>query len=120
MDEDRLEFLQIFREETLERLANVARSLEGISSGQLPDEGQQEEVDRELHTIKGSARLLGFSELGTLVHELEELDPKSRGDAQPAAWALLLEASDRAVFVIPSATIAAFRHVFPHAVEVAP
>ncbi|MCA8924084.1 MAG: hybrid sensor histidine kinase/response regulator [Planctomycetes bacterium] len=106
MDEDRLEFLQIFREETLERLANVARSLEGISSGQLPDEGQQEEVDRELHTIKGSARLLGFSELGTLVHELEELDPKSRGDAQPAAWALLLEASDRLCELVEQAAVA--------------
>jgi len=104
VDDDRLEFLQIFREETLERLANVSRSLEGVSSGQLPDEAQQEEVDRELHTIKGSARLLGFTELGTLVHELEELDPKSRGEAQPRAWSLLLEASDRLCELVEAAS----------------
>ena len=104
MDDDRIEFLQIFREETLERLANVSRALEGVSSGQFPDEAQQEEVDRELHTIKGSARLLGFTELGTLVHELEELDPKSRGEAQPQAWALLLEASDRLCELVEAAS----------------
>ena len=104
MDDDRIEFLQIFREETLERLANVSRALEGVSSGQFPDEAQQEEVDRELHTIKGSARLLGFTELGTLVHELEDLDPKSRGEAQPQAWALLLEASDRLCELVEAAS----------------
>ncbi|MEZ6183525.1 MAG: hybrid sensor histidine kinase/response regulator [Planctomycetota bacterium] len=95
MDDDRLEFLQIFREETLERLANVARALDGVGSGQLPDDAQQEEVDRELHTIKGSARLLGFGELGSLVHELEELEPPTRGPQEKEAWLLLLEASDR-------------------------
>jgi len=64
-DEEFQEFLEIFQEESLERLVNVSRSLEGL--GSASDEEQRslllDEVDRELHTIKGSARLLGFAEL---------------------------------------------------------
>lgn len=92
-DEEFLEFLEIFQEESLERLLNVSRSLEAIVGGEAP-EGHLDEVDRELHTIKGSARLLGFSKLGTLVHELEGLAGAYR--ARPELGIeLLVEATDR-------------------------
>lgn len=92
-DEEFLEFLEIFQEESLERLLNVSRSLEAIVAGEAAD-GPLDEVDRELHTIKGSARLLGFSKLGTLVHELEGLAGAYR--ANPGLGIeLLVEATDR-------------------------
>jgi two-component system, chemotaxis family, sensor kinase CheA len=92
-DEEFLEFLEIFQEESLERLLNVSRSLEAIVNGE-PPEAHLDEVDRELHTIKGSARLLGFSKLGTLVHELEGLAGAYRARAE-LGIELLVEATDR-------------------------
>ena len=92
-DEEFQEFLEIFQEESLERLLNVSRSLEALQAG-----GERgallDEVDRELHTIKGSARLLGFALLGTLVHELEGLAGGFRArDDIPVEF--LVEATDR-------------------------
>lgn len=101
-DEEFLEFLEIFQEESLERLLNVSRSLEGISAGQDRDP-LLDEVDRELHTIKGSARLLGFSKLGTLVHELEGLAGVFR--ARPGSGLeLLVEATDRLSALVEEAS----------------
>lgn len=101
-DEEFQEFLEIFQEESLERLLNVSRSLEALQSG-----GDRapllDEVDRELHTIKGSARLLGFSLLGTLVHELEGLAGAFRArDDIPVE--LLIEASDRLSALVEEAS----------------
>ncbi|MCO5169207.1 MAG: response regulator [Planctomycetes bacterium] len=93
-DDDELqEFLEIFREESADRLVNVSRMLEALAGG--ADAGPHlDEVDRELHTIKGSARLLGFAALGKLVHDLEGLARAYR--ARPAlGLALLVEATDR-------------------------
>jgi len=101
-DEEFLEFLEIFQEESLERLLNVSRSLEAIVAGEPPS-AHMDEVDRELHTIKGSARLLGFSKLGTLVHELEGLAGAYRAGPE-LGTELLVEATDRLSALVEEAS----------------
>lgn len=104
-DEDLAEFLTIFREESLERLARVSRALEALREGASdPDRaGLQEEIDRELHTIKGSARLLGFNPLGALVHDLEGLARLHRKHPDRGGE-LLGEAIDRLANLVESAS----------------
>ena len=93
-DEEFQEFLEIFQEESLERLRNCSRALDAIQAEEGEPSEHLDEVDRELHTIKGSARLLGFSELATLVHELEGLARAYR-ETPALGLELLIEASDR-------------------------
>jgi len=93
VDEDFREFLEIFREESLERLVNVSRSLQELSAGTDDPGAPMEEVDRELHTIKGSSRLLGFEGLGKLVHEIESLSRRYR-DQGDVSLDTLIEACD--------------------------
>jgi two-component system chemotaxis sensor kinase CheA len=106
-DEEFAEFLEIFQEESLERLVNVSRSLESLQ-GQDPAAPSStealEEVDRELHTIKGSARLLGFMELAGLVHEIEGLARAFR-TSQPL-YDLLVEACDQLSSLVEKAAAA--------------
>ena len=68
-DDEMKEFLAIFREESVERLQNCARALEELRTADAAKAVEWlNEVDRELHTIKGSSRYLGFTKLGHLVH----------------------------------------------------
>lgn len=100
-DDELQEFLEIFREESADRLVNVSRMLEALQAGADPGP-HLDEVDRELHTIKGSARLLGFAALGKLVHDLEGLARAYR--ARPAlGLALLVEATDRLTVLVEEA-----------------
>jgi two-component system, chemotaxis family, sensor kinase CheA len=101
LDEEMQEFLEIFLEESLERLVNVSKSLEQLQEGF--DAGALEEVDRELHTIKGSARLLGFNRLGSLVHEVEGLAGAYRLAPSASLLELLTEASDRLSTLVETA-----------------
>ncbi|HBP19022.1 MAG TPA: hypothetical protein DEA08_14705, partial [Planctomycetes bacterium] len=102
-DEEFQEFLEIFQEESLDRLRNCSRALDAIQAEEGERGEHLDEVDRELHTIKGSARLLGFSELATLVHELEGLARAFR--EQPAVGLeLLIEASDRLSALVEQAS----------------
>jgi chemotaxis protein histidine kinase CheA len=100
-DDELKEFLQIFREESADRLVNVSRMLEAIPGAADPAP-HLDEIDRELHTIKGSARLLGFMALGRFVHDLEGLARAYR--ARPAlGLALLIEAMDRLAVLVDEA-----------------
>lgn len=100
-DAELQEFLEIFREESADRLVNVSRMLEAIPGAADPAP-HLDEVDRELHTIKGSARLLGFSALGKLVHDLEGLARAYR--ANPGVGlGLLVEATDRLTALVEEA-----------------
>ncbi|RMG13894.1 MAG: hybrid sensor histidine kinase/response regulator [Planctomycetota bacterium] len=103
-DEEFQEFLEIFQEESLERLVAVSRALQDLAGG-LPEAEQSErldEVDRELHTIKGSARLLGFQELAALVHDIESLARVQRGRRE-LELELLVEATDRLAALVERA-----------------
>ena len=103
-DEDLAEFLTIFREESLERLARVSRALEALRDDPGVDRpALLEEIDRELHTVKGSARLLGFTALGALVHDLEGLARLHRQHPQ-VGRELLAEAMDRLATLVETAS----------------
>lgn len=60
-----------FRELVTERLARINRSLMSLEGGADVDAGQS--ALRELHGLKGEARMMGFAEINHLVHEMEEL-----------------------------------------------
>ncbi|MFO0594398.1 MAG: response regulator [Myxococcaceae bacterium] len=60
-----------FRELVTERLARINRSLMNLEGGGGVESGQA--ALRELHGLKGEARMMGFAEINQLVHEMEEL-----------------------------------------------
>ncbi|RKH04775.1 hybrid sensor histidine kinase/response regulator [Corallococcus carmarthensis] len=63
--------LKQFRDLVTVRLERINRSLMELESGGNLEAGQR--VLRELHGLKGEARMMGFSEINTLAHEMEEL-----------------------------------------------
>src|SRR5580698_9817329 len=93
MDEEMRELLEIFLEEGQERLGRVARAVEGLAEAK-DRTPLLDEIDRELHTLKGSARMLGYTALGRLVHEMESLARAIRKGGM-GAHEVLVEAADR-------------------------
>ncbi len=95
------EILEIFLEEGKERLGRIARAVEGLA--EATDRSQLlDEIDRELHTLKGSARMLGYVALGRLVHETESLARALRkGGVGPNE--VLVEAADRLTALVVQA-----------------
>lgn len=71
MSSSRERLLNQFRELVTERLARINRSLMTLESGADEEAGKQ--ALRELHGLKGEARMMGFGEINSLVHEMEEL-----------------------------------------------
>jgi chemotaxis protein histidine kinase CheA len=73
MDADKIKaaFLEKFRQvagERLERLQDLYGRL-----GRAPGDGElATELARELHTLKGEARMMGFGEVGRLLHAVED------------------------------------------------
>jgi two-component system, chemotaxis family, sensor kinase CheA len=63
--------LKQFRDLVTVRLERINRSLMELESGGNLEAGQR--VLRELHGLKGEARMMGFDEINTLVHQMEEL-----------------------------------------------
>lgn len=64
------DLIELFKEESRERLSHTGRLINDIRSNKnLPS--ALEGINRELHTIKGSVKMIGFSKLGTFVHEVE-------------------------------------------------
>jgi two-component system, chemotaxis family, sensor kinase CheA len=83
---DREEFISYFRDEAEELLqqidADLLRLEELTSSGETDPEIVNS-LFRALHTIKGSAGMLGFSEAQNLSHKLENLCDLLRKDKMP-------------------------------------
>lgn len=78
MSSARQQLLQRFRSSATERLQRIAYLL--LDAGAWTRlSSAVEEMERELHTIKGEARLLGLTELSTLIHQCEELLQHSEG-----------------------------------------
>jgi len=68
------EIVALFREESFERLGQLTTLIDQLRTGtELAP--VVDEINRELHTIKGSVKMLGFPRFGTFVHELEALTP---------------------------------------------
>ena len=83
---DKTEFIQYFRDETEELLQQIDSDLlrleEFIDSGRADSETVNS-LFRALHTIKGSAGMLQFTEVQTLGHKLENLCDLLRKDRMP-------------------------------------
>jgi chemotaxis protein histidine kinase CheA len=74
----RAALLAKFKPVARKRLERLSADLVAIESGGA-GEDVREEVARELHTLKGEARLVGLGALSTLAHRLEDLYTAVRG-----------------------------------------
>ncbi|MFP5384081.1 MAG: Hpt domain-containing protein [Gammaproteobacteria bacterium] len=91
------ELVEIFLEEADEIVESAAESLETWISN-VDDTIEVQKLQRDLHTLKGGARMAEVAELGDLAHELENLyEGLSHGtlSATPALFALLHRCHDR-------------------------
>jgi two-component system chemotaxis sensor kinase CheA len=83
---DRSEFVSYFRDETEELLQQIDADLlkleEFVGSGHTDPEIVNS-LFRALHTIKGSAGMLGFADVATVGHKLENLCDLLRKDRMP-------------------------------------
>ncbi|MHB0869482.1 MAG: hybrid sensor histidine kinase/response regulator [Chloroflexota bacterium] len=69
---DRSAYLEAFREEMLEHLQVLTQGLLSLES--RPEDAESVgEVFRRVHTIKGSARMMGFGEVADLAHSVEDV-----------------------------------------------
>ncbi|RKH67649.1 hybrid sensor histidine kinase/response regulator [Corallococcus interemptor] len=80
--------LKQFRDLVTVRLERINRALMELESGGNLEAGQR--VLRELHGLKGEARMMGFGEINTLAHEMEELVRC----AEPQRYRLSSESTD--------------------------
>jgi two-component system chemotaxis sensor kinase CheA len=72
MGVDRSAYMESFREEMLEHLQAVTQALLSVES-RPEDTSAVGEVFRRVHTIKGSARMMGFGEVAELAHAMEDV-----------------------------------------------
>lgn len=106
MSRNRERLLAQFRELVVERLSRISRALMTLEAGADEEAGKQ--VLRELHGLKGEARMMGFAEINAVVHAMEDLVRAAQGRAfglQATSVDALLAASD-AVSVLSGATTA--------------
>ena len=103
MATSREKLLVQFRELVLERLEKIGRYLMQLEG--RPDAEAGKAALRELHGLKGEARMMGFADINALVHEMEEVVRAAQGAKyalDPASTDALLVASD-AVTVLAGA-----------------
>jgi two-component system chemotaxis sensor kinase CheA len=85
---DRLgKFRALFADEASTRLARVHRLLLGLDDGGA-DSDAISEIFREVHTLKGSAAVVGFDEVSSFAHGLEERLEQLRSGAAALSPAL--------------------------------
>ncbi|WP_434619125.1 chemotaxis protein CheA [Tabrizicola sp. M-4] len=78
----------IFREEVRDLLESLERGLLDLKS--RPDDmGLINQVFRDLHTVKGSGAMFGFTELSAFIHEFETVFDKVRAGVLPVGPELL-------------------------------
>jgi chemosensory pili system protein ChpA (sensor histidine kinase/response regulator) len=96
------ELLEIFLEEATDILGHSEETLQ--SWKQSPDEKPlMAELQRELHTLKGGARMADITEIGDLAHAVESLMVKVADDevaAGPAMFGVLEQAHDTLVTMV--------------------
>jgi two-component system chemotaxis sensor kinase CheA len=69
---DDAQLLAIFKAEADERLQHMNRSLLALEK-KPDDETEMTELLREIHNLKGAARLAGFTKIGDLSHSIEDI-----------------------------------------------
>lgn len=98
------ELLEIFTEEAEELFDSDAQLLEQWRS-KPSDIAPIGELQRNLHTLKGSARMAGFTPIGDLAHGLEDLYTaimEKRISASPQAIQLATKAEDKLMEIFAS------------------
>ncbi len=107
------ELLEIFIEEGEEILEQSDHTL--TAWREQPDDREQvEALQRQLHTLKGGARMAGVIEIGDLGHQIESLLTavvEGRLDSSPDMFDLLQRAQDRLVGLLED--LKAGRHLRP-------
>ncbi|MCM2334350.1 MAG: Hpt domain-containing protein, partial [Anaeromyxobacteraceae bacterium] len=98
-EEIRQKLLPRFREMTTDRVEKLSAALLEREKGGGGKE-LLEELARELHTLKGEARMMGFAGISSLVHAAEDVLKASGGAPPKAALQALLEACDAIVPLI--------------------
>jgi two-component system chemotaxis sensor kinase CheA len=88
------ELLQLFQDETTQRLDDMDTALLAAEAGNVPPD-TIDALFRNAHTIKGAAGILGFSDIAALAHAAEDIlaVARSRGAFHPALAAPLLRAT---------------------------
>ncbi len=90
-------YIKIFRDEALEHLDAFRTGLVQLESANEPPPETLQGILRCAHTIKGSARMVGLSEIGALAHKMEDrLKAVEKGEAQLTTDTvnLMLESAD--------------------------
>jgi two-component system, chemotaxis family, sensor kinase CheA len=99
MNDQDLETIKMFAEESKEHLADIESDLLAIEdSGVENNEDLVNKIFRSVHSIKGSAGFMGFDNIKALSHELENVMGMIRsGDLVPNSEVIniLLDASDK-------------------------
>ncbi|MGH2840155.1 MAG: chemotaxis protein CheA, partial [Solirubrobacteraceae bacterium] len=87
--------LQIFHEETVERLDRIVHSLLTVESG-VASADAVDDLFRDVHSIKGNAGMMGFEQARAIAHAMEDLleDARARGHVAPEHVDPLLRATD--------------------------
>jgi two-component system sensor histidine kinase and response regulator WspE len=93
-----------FRELVSERLGRIGKALVILEQESSPETGKA--MLREMHSLKGEARMMGFADINRLVHEMEELvrATELNGYATKAAAIDGLLATSDAVLVLAGAS----------------
>ena len=92
----RQKLLPRFRETTADRVDKISAALLTLERASGDGESREELV-RELHTLKGEARMMGFAGISTVVHAAEELLRSMPEAVTDEALEALLKASDAIV-----------------------
>lgn len=91
----------LFRDEVVERAGRIAAGAGLLASGSAPEETLAD-LKREGHTIKGTARMMGFSEIGEAGRLIEEVVGEAAAGRAPAGVALW-KALGRVAAALPGA-----------------
>ncbi len=89
---DKAKIVAAFREEANERLLRLTQAFLSLESSGEPHSATVETIQRELHSLKGSAAMVGFGEISTVVHDIESAMNALSGDNPPARAPLVTTA----------------------------
>lgn len=119
-DEPDPELVDIFLEEATEILESCDASLQRIQGRDRVDESVSE-LKRSLHTLKGSARMAGFSGIGELSHSVESLlsggDRDQRWEPRIEILALGIDRVRTMIDAVSQATVPASPDQFIQEIE---
>lgn len=96
------ELLEIFKNEASENLNNIERDLTLIEKFQH-DKKTLQSLDHSVHEIRSAAKMLGFSEIGVLFDDLEQLIEQIN-KKEPEDWKTMIPTLRKSVQIIRDLT----------------